>query len=138
MDKLMSTIEQAVEAWKNEDSENRAIIVIATQKVKEEDGTDGMSSCDLVIGERGILIDLLYHRMSDRNKDKDEHNVLPALLRRAMARFNLDGMLSHLCKKADEIEKLAKKLGFLDDEEKEPETTDETAATDAKEGGQHE
>lgn len=131
MDKLMSTIEQAVEAWKNEDSENRAIIVIATQKVKEEDGTDGMSSCDLVIGEMGILIDLLYHRMSDRNKEKNEHNVLPTLLRRAMVRFDLDAMLSHLDKEACKIEKMAKKLGLWDDNEKAPNNDAQTEGKEA-------
>lgn len=127
----MSTIEQAVEAWKNEDSENRAIIVIATQKVKEDDGTDGMSSCDLVIGERGILIDLLYHRMSDRNKDKDEHNVLPALLRRAMSRFDLDVMFSHLSKQASKIEKMAKKLGLWDDDKESPNNDAQTEGKEA-------
>jgi hypothetical protein len=116
MENLMNTIEQAVEAWKKEDSENRAIIVIATQRIEKEDGKNDMSSCDLVIGEKGLLVDLLYHRMSDRNEDKNEHNVLPALLRRAMSRFDLDVMFSHLSKQASKIEKMAKKLGLWDDD----------------------
>ncbi len=120
MENLMNTIEQAVEAWKKEDSENRAIIVIATQRIEKEDGKNDMSSCDLVIGEKGLLVDLLYHRMSDRNEDKNEHNVLPALLRRAMSRFDLDVMFSHLSKQASKIEKMAKKLGLWDDDKESP------------------
>lgn len=127
----MNQIEQAVEAWKSEDTENRAIIVIATQKVKDDDDKERMSSCDLVIGEQGLLIDLLYHRMKDRNKEKDEHNVLPSLLRRAMARISIDGLLHDLCHKAERIEKMAKKLGFIDDDDKTQNNDAETAGKEA-------
>ena len=127
----MNTIEQAVEAWKKEDSENRAIIVIATQRIEKEDGKNDMSSCDLVIGNKGLLVDILYHRMSDKNKDKDEHNVLPSLLRRAMSRFDLDAMLFHLSKEASKIEKMAKKLGLWDDDNNSRDNDAETAGKEA-------
>ncbi len=134
----ITKIEQAAEAWKEENKEKRSIIVMAIEVHDEEGEKQGVESVDLVLGNRGDLITHLYHRMKDKNKEKDEHNVLPAMLRQGISRLTMDAMIEDIERKGQKLMKMAKKLGFLDDEDKEPETTDETAATDAKEGGQHE
>ena len=125
----MNEIRAQIEAWKQEKSEERAIIVMAIEK--EEDSL-GVQGC--ILGKGGLIVDALTCEMLEKDKNRGYGQVLRA----ASSRYRLLQKMDDLCESAERIEKLAKKLGlFDDDDDKQPSEATETA-TDAKEGGQHE
>lgn len=122
-------VEKLAEEWKSENKENRAVIIMTIENVKDLKGKEHQETNDLTIGRGGLIVDMLYHRISD--KTKDESNVLPPLLRRAIARVQLDIMTADLLKKAKKIDKMFKELGFDEDD-------NEETATDTEKGGSDE
>lgn len=126
---IMNEIRAQIEAWKQEKSEERAIIVMAIEKNEDSLGVQGC-----ILGKGGLIVDALLCEMLEKDKNRGYGQVL----RTASTRYRLLQKMDDLCESAERIEKLAKKLGlFDDDDDKQPSETTETA-TDAKEGGQHE
>lgn len=123
------TIETAIKEWKDENKENRAVIVIGVERTNVEKHSCDLEKCGWVIGNRTILRDTIYHIITDKNKKNDQ--TFKEIFASAIRRAQLDAMCDSLSKQAEKVEKMMKELGIdIEDDDDE-----ETATNDAETAG---
>lgn len=136
--KFSKEFNESIMAWKKENDDNRAIIVIGVERSnQQENGECDYNTGGWVIGNGGMLEDTVYHILTDSSKEEERH-VLRDIFRRAISRAALDGMCRKLQESIKDIDKMMKELGLSegnDDDDDENEDTKENSETSAEEQG---
>ncbi len=74
-----------LQAWVEEDSENRAIALVAVQKTEETEETEEEYASDqhfVIQGIMGYLVDAFGNVLKDKDPENDLHKVLRLAIRR--------------------------------------------------------
>ena len=99
----MKDIEKIIadlQAWDEEDKENRAIALVSVQKTEEKEEGYGSQQHTVTLGIMGYLVDAFQNVLNDN----DPENVLRKVLEHAIRREAMTGLIEiadRLLKKSD-------------------------------------
>ena len=95
--------------WRDEDDKNRAFIVLCVERTDiVSDEECSYNTNGTIQGYGGILIDALYHILTDDEKSNGLRKVIDAAYRRK----TLDVLCGDMERQMERIEKLAKECGI--------------------------
>lgn len=99
----MKDIEKIIadlQAWVEEDKENRAIALVAVQKTEDKEESYSSQQHTVTQGIMGFLVDAFQNVLNDNDPESDLHKVL----KRAISREAMTGLIKiadRLLKKSD-------------------------------------
>ena len=99
----MKDIEKIIadlQAWVEEDKENRAIALVAVQKTKDKKDGYGSEQHTVTQGIMGFLVDAFQNVLNDKDPENGLHKVLKHAIRRE-AMTGLIKIADRLLKKSD-------------------------------------
>lgn len=99
----MKDIEKIIadlQAWGEEDKENRAIALVAVQKTKDKEDGYGTEQHTVTHGIMGFLVDAFQNVLNDNDPENSLHKVLKHAIRRE-AMTGLIKIADRLLKKSD-------------------------------------
>lgn len=89
-----------LQAWVEEDKENRAIALVAVQKTKDKEDGYGAEQHTVTQGIMGFLVDAFQNVLNDKDPENGVHEVLKHAIRRE-AMKSLIKIADRLLKKSD-------------------------------------
>lgn len=99
----MKDIEKIIadlQAWVEEDKENRAIALVAVQKTEDKEKSYSCEQYTVTHGVMGYLVDAFQNVLNDKDPENGLHNVLKHAIRRE-AMTGLIEFADRLFKKSD-------------------------------------
>lgn len=99
----MKDIEKIIadlQAWVEEDKENRAIALVAVQKTKDKEDDYGAEKHTVTLGIMGFLVNAFQNVLNDNDPENGLHKVLKHAIRRE-AMTGLIKIADRLLKKSD-------------------------------------
>lgn len=99
----MKDIEKIIadlQAWGEEDKENRAIALVAVQKTEDKEESYSLQQHTVTQGIMGYLVDAVQNVLNDNDPENDLHKVLKHAIRRE-AMTGLIKIADRLLKKSD-------------------------------------